>query len=153
VADERAGPGGGGLEGGNAGDDFERDAGFRAVEAAAVEKLAGQRSHGIDPGIAGRDEGDATALAGQRQGLAHAGLLGAKVEPVLDLAGRQMGHQVEIEAVADPVGCLLKGGGGGGAQPLPAARPDADDEELAAGAAGQVEERQRALRHRAGGAA
>jgi hypothetical protein len=145
VADEGAGAGGGGLKRGDAGDDVEGDAGCGGVEVAAVEKFAGERAHGVDAGVARGDERHVAALAGERQRLADAGFLGAEGKAVLGLAGREMGDEVEVEVVADPVGGGGQGGGGGGAEPFAAAGADADDAELAARAAGEVDERGRAF--------
>ena len=62
--------------------------------------------HGVDLRIAGADERDGLARAGEFERMADAGLLVAEREAVLLLAELQIGDEIEIEPVADPVGRL-----------------------------------------------
>ena len=99
MADHGACLGGGGLEGGDAGNDIDRDA--RGLE---IDDLVDQRCHGIDARIAGTDERYLLALPGKRYGMAHAVFLAAQRKAVLGLAVAQVGGKIEIETVAHPVG-------------------------------------------------
>ena len=94
--------GGGGLEGGDAGNDIDRDA--RGLE---IDDLVDQRCHGIDARIAGADEGHLLALLGKFNRMADAIFLTTKREAILGLVPLQIGNKIEIEAVAYPVGCQM----------------------------------------------
>ena len=70
-------------------------------------------------------------MAGEFEGVADAGLFVAEGEAVLGLAEAQVGDEIEIEAVADPVGAgVERSDGGGGARggspgPMPTRWSDA----------------------------
>ena len=100
MADHGASLCGGGLEGGDAGDDLDADTiGFE------VDDLINQCRHGIDARIAGADEGHLLALLGKFNGVADAVFLAAKREAMFDLVSFQIGNKIEIETVAYPVRC------------------------------------------------
>src|SRR5690606_15678322 len=74
-------------------------------------------------------------LARQFEGVADARLLVAEAEAVLLLAGREVGDEVEIEAVADPVAAGVESADGVGGAGAGGAGADADDVQRAGGAA------------------
>ena len=98
MADHGAGLGGGGLEGGNAGDDLDADAvGFE------IDDFIDEGRHGIDARIAGADEGHLLALLGKFDGVADAVFFATQRKSVFGLVLLQVGNKIEIEAVAHPV--------------------------------------------------
>ena len=81
------------------------------------------------------------ALLGEIDGVAHAVFLAAQGEAMFGLVGLHIRDEVEIEAVADPVGRGLEGGSRGRRAPVRRAGADADDMHDAPRAARQVEDR------------
>ena len=92
-----------------------------------IDDLIDKRRHGIDARIAGADEGHLLALLGKFDGVADAVFLAAKREAVFGLVLLQVGNEIEIEAVAHPIGCASKCLRCGGAARQSAAGADAHD--------------------------
>jgi len=138
VTDEGAGGGAGGLHGGDAGVNVNGDAAGGVGEAArtdGLEQLEDQRGHGVDLRVARADEGHRPAPACQLERVADPRFFVAEREAVLLLAGVEIGHEIEIEAVADPVGGDVQGGNRRDGAAELVTRTDADDVQHAGGMA------------------
>jgi hypothetical protein len=85
--------------------------------------------------------------------MAHAVFLAAEREAVFDLVVQEVGRQVEVEAVTDPVGCRFEGLCGGRAAPVRRAGSEADDEKATLRVAWDVNDRSPGLRNGTCGAA
>ena len=81
-----------------------RASGDSARSPVGFEQFVGERGHGVDLGVAGADQRHGLAGRRELQRVARAGLFVAEREAVLGLAEAQIGDEIEIEAVADPVG-------------------------------------------------
>ena len=106
VTDQRAGPGGGHLQGRNAGmrgDGHPPRRVRQGTFACRLQQFEDKARHGINLRIAGRDQRHLLALTGQGQGVAHPHLLVAEREAMQGLAGVEIGDEIEIKTVADPV--------------------------------------------------
>ena len=95
--------------------------------AAGLEQFEHERGHGVDLRVAGADQRDGLAGRGELEGVADAGLFVAEREAVLVLGEAEVGDEVEIEVVADPVGGAVERGDGGGGAAGAVAGADADD--------------------------
>src|SRR5262245_21718703 len=109
MTDQGAGRSRGGLEGRDAGDDLELDAapgGLDGDRRGRVEHLRREARHPIDLRIAGAEKGDVAAFARELDRIADAVRLGAERIAVLSLPGGEVGGEIEIKPIADPVGGL-----------------------------------------------
>src|SRR5262245_40828574 len=134
MTDQSAGCGRGGLESRDAGDDLELDAapgGLDGDGRGRVEHLRCEARHPIYRGIAGAEKGDVAAFAREPDRIADAVRLGAERIAVLSLSGGEIGGEIEIKPIADPVGGLDERCDGGRAAPAGGTGAETDDREAA----------------------
>ncbi len=135
MTDETADPGRGGLKRRNTGNDAHLNAALRLGEVfirGGIQHLANKGRHGIDAGIARADESDIAALPGQVDGVPHAGPFIAQGETMFPAVLAKIGYEIEIEFIADPVGCPAQRRQRGRRAQFGGAGSDADNRQAAA---------------------